>query len=499
MPKAILIYVLFLTILFKVNLIELAHIDPEDSLVEDFNNFSDECNGEQHCASALAEKEIFGTETLVSSQNRTEDFEEVGTPTGLSDAGLPPLERRELLGQDQGSHVSAMEMCGLQATSEAFCDRMPDMQNTLADSNGPKLCPQRPSERAGCSKHLSAAHGASAAICSALATTTQRFRMVPWLDTSRRARKSPRSTPRSNSRRGRSPRPSQQEAQQHPMMPQMMPQMMPMFPQMVPHQPASAVPPMASVGMVPTSASMTSAPLLPMPPPPMTPQHSVVPPGAIPSMPTMPAMPMPAAPTAPATPAMTPEEVQELLQTLKTRQSELPSDIQQQVQKVAVKTRARLTRDHHSAVTLHSKAREELDNAILARTQLLSNWRSFISDAVRLWQGYASNFMEQEKNLQVRIAAAKEGVQAAKEELARANRENDIKVQEISDEEVDMETSTGAATRVTDTMQGLAASLQNLEKEAEALLDSERVAKRPRKEPSKEEEPGEGPHFGAAG
>eukprot|EP00435_Cladocopium_sp_Y103_P050507 s136_g15.t1 len=452
MPKAILIYVFFLTILLKVNLIELAYIDSEDALAEDFNNFSDEYNGEQHCTSALAEKEIFGTETLVSSQNRTEDFEEVGTTTSLPDAGLPPLERRELFGQDQRSHVSAMEMCGMQATPEAFCDRMPDLQNTLADSNGPKLRPQRPSERARCTKHLSAAHGASAAICSALATTTQRFRMVPWLalDTSRRARcqiakvKSPRSTPRSNSRRGRSPRPSQQEAQQHPMMPQMpqmMPQMMPVFPQMVPHQSAPSVPSMASVGMVPTSANLTSAPLLPMPPPPMTPQPSVVPPGAMPGMPTMPAMPMPAAPTAPATPAMTPEEVQELLQTLKTRQSELPSDIQQQVQKVAVKTRARLTRDHHSAVTLHSKAREELDNAILARTQLLSNWRSFISDAVRLWQGYASNFMEQEKNLQVRIATAKEGVQAAKEELARANRENDIKVQEISDEEVDMETS----------------------------------------------------------
>eukprot|EP00435_Cladocopium_sp_Y103_P051101 s3048_g15.t1 len=81
-----------------------------------------------------------------------------------------------------------------------------------------------------------------------------------------------------------------------------------------------------------------------------------------------------------------------------------------------------------------------------------------------------------------------ENVLVAKEELDRANKQNEI--QEIHSEEEEsgeMEISSlGASNRVRETMEGLATSLQTLEKEAAAMMESEAHAtKRPRKESPK--------------
>eukprot|EP00435_Cladocopium_sp_Y103_P058388 s232_g20.t1 len=307
---------------------------------------------------------------------------------------------------------------------------------------------------------------------------------------------------RPNSRR-RSPRSSKQEPAQPPTMPAPMPAMMPLYPHMMPQMQQMAVPTMASGGPG-GHGQVPMAPMAPMAPPPMPPPDApwtaAAMQQAMPAMPVMPMMPATPATSGPCA-SQTPEDVQELIQMMKNRQSELPSDMQQQLQKVTVKSRAKLTRDHHSAVTHHSKAREEYDSALLARSQLLANWRAFIGDAVHLWQGYANNFVEQEKNLQARIATAKDNVMAAKEELDKVNKQNEI--QEIVSDEDYGEMDVSASAKVRDTMEGLAASLQNLEKEAVELLEADaHVNKRARKESPQAAEggkPSSTTPFGGAG
>eukprot|EP00435_Cladocopium_sp_Y103_P026671 s157_g6.t1 len=434
--------------------------DFKDTIAENYTISSASQYGIQHCTPACKKETVSSEKTLASPQDRTENSQSTTAAAGVPDVGYPPFQGYQLPTQNQSCDVSTVEMSTMQAAPKTFGSRVPYVQSAVANCNRQKLCAQRAPTKSG---HVPTAYRACAAICFAMATATSNDRLVSWMDSSRWTER--------------------QVTQIHAKIKFETWEAQPMIP----------------VGMPPTPASIAAAPLAPLPPPAVAPSSTSVPQSSMPGMPAMPAMPSMPTPASTSGTTMTPEEVQELLQTLKSRQSELPSDIQQQVQKVATKTRARLTKEHHSAVTLHSKAKEELENAILARTQLLSNWRVFIGDAVRLWQNYATNFMEQEKNLQTRIAAAKEGVLAAKEELARANRENDIKVQEISDEEIDMDTSAGATKRVTDNMQGLATSLMNLEKEAAALVDSEHAAKRQRKDSPKQEDFGEDSPFGAAG
>eukprot|EP00435_Cladocopium_sp_Y103_P030597 s425_g7.t1 len=497
MRTAFLIFFLYLTIVPKVNLdpaVLFAFKDTfeatylEDIFVENVTTSLRSHHGIQHSASVLEEKAFSSKEVLAFAPNWTKHSQFVEIAANLSNVGYPSF---------QGHQLFAPWKCLL-------CKQL--REHSATECPTCRIPWQSAMDRSYVHKGRQQGQGTYQQPAAPAQQFARPWQQQPntagwypgWTQADGQSSKSPRSTPRSNSRRGKSPRPSHQEVQQQPMVP-MMPQMMPMFPQMASH-PQAHVPPMQQMmPMSPSPMAMAAAPLAPLPPPAMAPPVTSVPQSSMPGMPAMPTMPAMPAPAATSSATMTPEEMQELLQTLKGRQSELPSDIQQQVQKVSTKTRARLTKEHHSAVTLHAKAKEELENAILARTQLLSNWRAFIGDAVRLWQNYATNFMEQEKNLQSRIAAAKDGVIAAKDELARANRENDIKVQEISDEEIDMETSTGAAKRVTDTMQGLATSLQNLEKEAEALVESEHVAKRPRKDSPKMADPGEDSPSGAAG
>eukprot|EP00435_Cladocopium_sp_Y103_P042011 s1767_g11.t1 len=310
---------------------------------------------------------------------------------------------------------------------------------------------------------------------------------------------SPRTKQQRPTSRRKSPRSSKQDGPQQPSMPVPMPPMVPLYPQMMPQMQQMAVPPMQQgvQGQVSMVGQVPMAP--PALPPPDTPWTAAAMHQALPAVPVMPAMPV-----APVSVGVqnspSPEEVQELLQMMKARQSELPSDMQQKLQKMTVKTRARLTKDHHSAVTLHSKAREEFDNAISARSQLLANWKAFIGDAVRLWQGYAQNFAEQERNLQTRIANAKDNVIAAKEELDKANKQDEI--QEIASDEEYGDMDTSSSTKVRQNIECLANSLQILEKEAAEMVEAEaHVNKRARKESPKAPQAPDGTsaHFGEAG
>jgi len=230
-------------------------------------------------------------------------------------------------------------------------------------------------------------------------------------------------------------------------------------------------------------------------------------------MPTMPAPAMPKMPAG-ATPSMaeTDEEVRGLMSMMRGRQAELPEDMQKKVQKVLTKYGQQASTDLHAAVTALDTARNNYDEAVLARSQHHAMWKKFLSDAVQLWQTYAAQFVDQERKLQEQVSLHKESLIAAKQDLEKSKvaKLGAGDVQHIaSDEEAedqDANTSSHAATKITETMQGLAKSLQSLHQEAEAMVAEEaHAAKRQKMMPPKDEDQpmnaglGTGSHFGQAG
>ena len=195
---------------------------------------------------------------------------------------------------------------------------------------------------------------------------------------------------------------------------------------------------------------------------------------------------------------------------MRGRQSELPEDMQKKVQKVLTKFGQQSSTDLHAAVTALDTARQNYDEAVTARNQHHNMWKKFLSDAVQLWQTYAQQFMEQEKKLQEQVSTSKDALLSAKKDLENSKlaKLGTGDVQNItSDEETEDPDSTSAAqaaTKITETMEGLASSLQSLHQEAEAMVAEEaHAAKRPRTTPKAEdaamEDPKHGSHFGKAG
>ena len=222
---------------------------------------------------------------------------------------------------------------------------------------------------------------------------------------------------------------------------------------------------------------------------------------------------MPAMPKMPAMPA-SPEVEPDLMTLLKQEVAELPPHIQKAVKnsalKEGVKDGARATRDLHAAATHLGHMRKAYENAIFARSQLHSNWRKFLSDAVKLWQDYAVQFAAQEKKLTEQISTTKTAFLEAKDTSAKAQTAAG-EVQEISDEELGEVTSStaGAAAKITESMEDLSKSLVSLQQQADAIVSEEEVhlAKRPRRRhpaeddaametPLKEPDGGVAKHFG---
>lgn len=185
--------------------------------------------------------------------------------------------------------------------------------------------------------------------------------------------------------------------------------------------------------------------------------------------------------------------------------------MQKKVQAVLMKYGKQSTKDLHAAVTALDRSREDYDSAVLARSQHHASWKKFLADAVQLWQSYADQFVEQEKKLQEQVATTRENFLCAKADLENAKLDAG-EVLNTSDEEVmDRDSAanagTSTASKLTETMQGLATQLSNLHKEAETLVEEDQhVAKRPRTAVSPPEDHnmrggnGDGSsHFGQAG
>ena len=182
--------------------------------------------------------------------------------------------------------------------------------------------------------------------------------------------------------------------------------------------------------------------------------------------------------TAQSAPDATPAE---LLAYLQKRSVDLPLDVQQQIQKHSHKQSKRAIKDLQEAALALGEARTTYEEALLARTQHLSTWKSFLAEAVKSWSEYAKIFEQHEKALQERISVAKEQFQEAKQCLD-ASKVSAGNVQEISDEEELPGDSCPSAMQITESIQSLSTSLQQLSKEAESIKIEEHAAKRPRVE-----------------
>lgn len=179
-------------------------------------------------------------------------------------------------------------------------------------------------------------------------------------------------------------------------------------------------------------------------------------------------------------------EQREFMEMVKARQAELPADMRQKMQKMTKKEGAQATKDLHSAVTNLGYARKDVEEALQARFNLISSWKSFLSGAVQSWQEYTALFQQQERDLQERIQQAHAAFAAAKEQAEQSQAEaGKITAIEIKDDDEELEGQTQAdlsSGKIHDGLQSLTASLQQLQQQAESIETEQKANKRPRTE-----------------
>lgn len=221
--------------------------------------------------------------------------------------------------------------------------------------------------------------------------------------------------------------------------------------------------------------------LAPPPPPPIAGPEGLQPPWM-----TMPLP--PGAATSSASTALSPAE-QKLREVSTLLKKANPESLTPELQQfVADETKAATKKDAktlYTAVGALTKAREELDTALLARSNLMSQWRSFLTMPLERFRQYTDHFQSQENAHQENIKTAKDKLQKAKEDFSSKEEAATV----ISDEEGDAkDTSTKeSADKILEGLAHMTESLQKLsEQAAQEQAEEERKAKRPRK---KEEEP----------
>lgn len=240
------------------------------------------------------------------------------------------------------------------------------------------------------------------------------------------------------------------------------------------------------------------------PPPPWT--YPGVPPNIMPNMNMTPmqnattqqtgsAM-TPFSPLAMPTPSMPPLAQaplpNELLNFLQKRSVDLPPDVQQRVQTESRKQGKRVIKDLQVAAKTLGEARTAYEEALVARTQHISSWKSFLAEAVKNWSDYAKLFEQHEQALQTRISEAKDQFKEAKECLD-ASKTSAGQVTDISDDEELPGESQDSAMQITESIQALSNSLLKLSKDAESIQVEGPQAKRPRTDEGAVGEPPKSP------
>jgi tRNA splicing ligase len=167
---------------------------------------------------------------------------------------------------------------------------------------------------------------------------------------------------------------------------------------------------------------------------------------------------------------------------------DMPADAHAIMQKYAKKQRSATTKTMHQSVTDLSEAREELDQARLARHRLHGSWRTFLGEALETWQAYTEGFKQQEAALLARIEEAQQNLNSAKEVFEDCRQslidlsKNDQQLIESAEaamatEQVDDPT----VARLQQDLDLMHGHLTTLKSSAEAMaVDSSTSAKRPR-------------------
>lgn len=229
---------------------------------------------------------------------------------------------------------------------------------------------------------------------------------------------------------------------------------------------------------------------LPVPPMPILPAPQMMPmtgmgtPQAGFNWPTMPQPPDLPTSTSTTPSAQTSEE-KELMEMIRTRQMELPPDMRLKVQNYTKKEGAKATKDLHTAVRLQGRARQDLEDALQARFNLIASWKAFLTDAIRTWQEYATLFQQQEKDVKDKIQAAQEQFNQANIQLEQsqmaAGKVKTIEIKDEDDEFVEGQANImNASDKIHDSFKTLSSSLQQLQTQTEQIETEMQAAKRPR-------------------
>eukprot|EP00435_Cladocopium_sp_Y103_P066007 s750_g28.t1 len=202
------------------------------------------------------------------------------------------------------------------------------------------------------------------------------------------------------------------------------------------------------------------------------------------SAPNVPMMPSP--PPPPAGSYQMDPQTAELIAAVSKNPDSCGPEVQAAYHALKAKNAQQESKILHSAVTTLTRAKQELADAQLHRSNLHSSWIKFLQDSIAKWQDCGRQFQEQEEAAVNRIRAAQAKYTTACETLNRSKQETGIASpnEEVVDvEELDLkEVSTANSSKISDSLVNLQNSLQQLHKSAEELAEEEHVAKRPRVE-----------------
>ena len=187
-----------------------------------------------------------------------------------------------------------------------------------------------------------------------------------------------------------------------------------------------------------------------------------------------------------------PPEYKGLIETLKRHSSNgtLPEEIQQELKTMKVKEEREQTKELFQAVKSLSRARKELREAHDARSNLHSQWRTFLALSISQWQEFTEQFQSQEAAALRHIAEAKAALEESRTQFEgskvhatgtgtgenNANQEMDL----VSDDEAVKAESSAAKLQAG--LQNLTQSLQTLSTEAETIHAAEQASKKARLE-----------------
>eukprot|EP00435_Cladocopium_sp_Y103_P015213 s3128_g3.t1 len=201
------------------------------------------------------------------------------------------------------------------------------------------------------------------------------------------------------------------------------------------------------------------------------------------AMPMMPTPPPPLGPSVQQDP-----QLAELIAMISKNPDNCPPEVQAAFHALQARNAQKESKLLHSAVTQMTKAKQELADAQLHRSNLHSSWIKFLQESIAKWQECGQQFREQEEAAVARIKTAQASYTAACDALNCSKREAGVAgAEEVVDvEEIYLSgVSTVNSTKICESLANLQTTLSELHQSAEELAAQDsHTAKRPRLEPA---------------